>query len=142
MRIFAVAGWAALLVGCSPETVQVDAKTSDFLSMLDCPFVSGVYEPVTITELIARPADLDEKPVKISGYFISSFEHTAIYPTQQEPFSATFSEGLWTLLNTNSRVVSGQHVTLRGIYTTKIRGHGGQWPGSICVHSVATHDES
>ena len=142
MRLFAITACAVLLVGCNPDGVQVDAKTSDFLSMFNCPVASGTYQPVAIANLIANPALFEGKPVEISGYHISSFEHSAIYPTRQEPFSASFSEGVWTLISTDRNVSSEDRVTLRGIYTTKIRGHLGQWPGSICVHSVRPGNEA
>ena len=142
MRSFAVVAGTVLLLGCSAERVQVDAKTLRFLSLFDCPTASGTYESTTISEIITRPAAWDGKPVKVSGYFVSSFEHSAIYPTKQDPFSAIFSGGLWTLLSVDREIVSGQRVTLRGIYTTRVQGHGSQWPGSICVHTADAEAES
>ena len=142
MRAFAVTVCAFLLVGCNPNRVHVDAATADFLSMFNCPVASGAYAPVSIPQLIANPAAFDGKAVEISGYSISMFEHSAIYSTRQEPFSANFSEGIWTLISTDRNVSSEDRVTLRGIYTTKIRGHLGQWPGSICVHSIVAGNEA
>ena len=118
------------------DRVRVDAETADFLSIFRCPIASGTYKPAKIADLIAHPELRDGKGVNISGYFTNSFEHVAIYPARQDPFSATFSEGLWMLLSTDHKISNGQRITVRGVYTTKIRGHLGQWPGSICVNSV------
>jgi hypothetical protein len=142
MRAIVITACAALLVGCNPDRVHVDAETSDFLSMFNCPVTSGTYVPVDIPQLIANPATFDGKAVEISGYHISLFEHSAIYPTRQEPFSTNFSDGIWTLISTNRNVSSERRVTLRGVYTTKMRGHLGQWPGSICVHSVLPSNDA
>jgi hypothetical protein len=142
MRAFAITACAVLLVGCNPDRVHVDAKTADFLSMFNCPAASGTYVPVAIPNLIANSAAFDGKAVEISGYHISSFEHSAIYPIRQDPFSTNFSEGIWTLIGADRDVSSEDRVTLRGIYTTKIRGHLGQRPGSICVHSVLPSNEA
>ena len=142
MRAFAVTVCTFLLVGCNPDRVHVDAETADFLSIFNCPVASGVYATVSIPQLIANPAAFDGKAVEISGYSISMFEHSAIYPTKQKPFSANFSEGIWTLTSVDLSASSEKPVTLRGIYTTKIRGHLGQWPGSICVHSILPSNEA
>ncbi len=142
MRLLAVAAISTLLVGCDPERVQLDAETSAFLSMYKCPSAPGSYEASTVAELTTHPERFNGKAIKVSGYYTHSFEHSAIYSTPQDPFSATFSEGLWTLMSTDKSPDSGDHVTLRGIYTTSTRGHLGQWPGSICVHSVSVSNES
>ena len=142
IRVFAITVCVSLLVGCNPDRVQVDTETSRFLSIFDCPVASGTYESVEIAELIANPAIFDGKAVEISGYHISSFEHSAIYPTPQDTFSANFSEGIWTLISTERNVGNKDRVTLRGVYTTKIRGHGSQWPGSMCVHSIVPRIEA
>ena len=142
MRAIGITAYAVLLVGCNPDRVHVSAETSDFLSMFICPIASGTYLRVAIPKLIANPATFDGKAIEVSGYHISSFEHSAIYPAWQEPFTSRFSEGIWTLISTDRDVSSEYRVTLRGVYTTKIRGHLGQWPGSICVHSIGPGNEA
>ena len=142
MRFLAVATSAFLLVGCDPERVQLDADTSDFLSIFKCPAASGTYALSTVSELIASPERFNGKAIKVSGYYTRSFEHSAIYSTPQDPVSATPSEGVWTLISADRSISSGDRVMMRGVYTTKIRGHLGQWPGSICVHSIIVGNES
>lgn len=137
MRILAVASTAFLLIGCDPEIVQLDEETADFLSIFECPSTSGRYSPATIAELTSSPERFHGKAIKVVGYYAHSFEHSAIYSTPQDPFSADFSKGIWTLMSTDGGPNSGSYVTLRGVYTTDTRGHLGQWPGSICVHSVS-----
>ena len=142
MRFLAAALSAMLLVGCDSERVQVDADTKDFLSVFNCPTPSGAYLPATIAELIANPGRFDGKAVKVSGYYLESLEHSAIYPILQDPLSVAFSDGIWTLVSIDLSPSSGDHVVIRGVFTTTTRGHLGQWPGSICVHSVKAGSES
>jgi hypothetical protein len=136
MRAIALAVIASLVSGCNAERVQIDAETAGFLKMVGCPIVSGTYQPATIPELIASPDRLDRQAVRISGYIVSSFEHSAIYPTPQDPFLANKSAGLWTEMSVWRAVESDKRVTVRGVYIKGISGHGGQWPGSLCVHSI------
>ncbi|WP_447939824.1 hypothetical protein [Pseudoxanthomonas mexicana] len=137
MRILATVFTALLLAGCSSERVQIDHETADFLSAFGCPSASGLYTQTTISALTSEPERFNGKPVKVSGYYTRSFEHSAIYPTPQDPFSADFSKGIWTLMSTEASPKNGDSATLRGVYITSTRGHLGQWPGSICVHSVS-----
>jgi len=141
MRAIAIA-FIALLSGCNAERVQVDAETSDFLKTAGCPVVSGTYQLTTIPELIAAPDRLDGQAVRLSGYYVHSFEHSAIYPSPQDPFSANVSAGLWTEVSVWSDFDSDKRVTIRGVYVKGVSGHGGRWPGAICVHSIASDNES
>lgn len=143
MRILPAVLSAILISGCGADRVQVDAETLDHLSIYDCPVASGTYERAEIADLISNPARLDGKAVKISGYYYSSFEHSAIYPDAQDPqnlFASDFKKGLWVL--DVDQTLSGKFVTLRGVYDAKGHGHLGQWSGTICVYSAALGNES
>lgn len=136
MRYFSIAVSALLLLGCNTEKVQTDAETADFLSLYKCPTASGSYAPTDVQALVSDSARWNGKAVRISGYFVESSERSAIYPSLEGPSSLAFPAGVWALIRLNRGPASGQRATFRGIYTSDIRGHLGQWPGTLCVHSI------
>ncbi|MEL1266232.1 hypothetical protein [Pseudoxanthomonas putridarboris] len=137
MRFLLAATLGILLSGCSPERVQVSAERLEHLAIFDCPVASGTYEEAEIEDLIAHPDLFDAKAIKVSGFYHSSFEHQALYPT---PADDIFEHGLWILGGNDA--LKGKRIVVRGVYAPSIHGHLGQWPASICVHSVVAAEHT
>ena len=142
VRCACIAALAALLVGCSPERVNVEEEQREVLALFDCPEATGVYEPATLEQVIADPARFQAKPIKVSGFYHVSFENSAIYPAPSAVMD--FRRGVW-LLGRSGDDLMGRRVTVRGVYDPGPNdgkgqwprgGHLGQWPGAICVHSM------
>jgi len=86
---------------------------------------------VTIEELLASPAKFEGRPVRIEGFYYSSFEHSAIYPNAEDGARFNTKRGLWVLEGLPERY-KGKRVTVEGIFTARDHGHLGQWPATIC----------
>jgi len=137
---------AALVIGCNPERVTVSDEQQEVLALFGCPDASGAYESTTIEQVIAEPARFQAKPIKVSGFYHVSFENSAIYPAPSAVMD--FRRGIWLLGRSGDDLI-GRRVTVRGVYDPgsndgrgrwPMGGHGGQWPGAICVHAMESAD--
>ncbi len=128
-----------MLSACQPEagTDDVAGKTrSPPLSGSECRAAGGVARTIDIEALTSSSSSLEGAFVRVSGYYASDFEHSAIYPVpKSDPYDHHFASGIW--LDRMDPALSGKHVQITGIFTRNFKGHLGQWPGSICVISAA-----
>ena len=135
-KIPTVITFVLALSGCSreepvPENVSHSYTITDVYAKYGCTRMPSNPAMVTIEELLDSPNRYEGKPVRIEGFYYSTFEHAAIYPNPEDgPHSKTQS-GLWVLEGLPKRY-SGKHVTVEGIFTSGTHGHLGQWPATIC----------
>ncbi len=96
---------------------------------------------LAIADLTSEPERFEGKFVAVSGYYYQYFENSAIYSTiENKPYSHKFSDGIW--LSGVGAEFGGMHINISGIFSQKVKGHLGQWPGTICVTSaIRTFDE-
>lgn len=83
--------------------------------------------------LASVPEKYEGLKVKTSGYYYRGFEHSALYPDRRDPDEISFSEGAWLMGMYPYTQFAGQMIEVEGEFSTKSRGHLGQWFGSICV---------
>ena len=105
-----------------------------------CPVPNTGPKRVTLIELASNPARYEGMFVSVSGYYYSYFERAALFGTpEEEPYAHRASEGIWLLRM--DRALAGKRVQISGIFTTGIKGHLGQWPGSLCVVNKSEFEE-
>ena len=101
----------------------------------DCDKPVGNPRMLVIADLTSEPERFEDTFVEVSGHYYQYFEHSAIYSTtEQRPYSHKYSDGIW--LSGVGPELGGMHVTVSGIFSQKVKGHLGQWPGTICVTSA------
>lgn len=140
-RISAALTIMLLMAGCSRSERSNTNRPSDssVQSDLNSEACASVPKPqvVAISGLIANPDRFEGRAIIVSGFYYSSFEHSAIYPTERDPTTSTWQDGLWINGVSPFSSVSNEYVAVSGIFTSKQKGHLGQWPGSICVSSIS-----
>ncbi len=132
----------ALIASCSHEneqkvSAQSAAAESEAFSSDACLPPAASSESVSIESLISNPTQFEGKSVVVTGYYYSRFEHSAIYPSQRDPDTSEWHDGLWLQGLSPFSNLSDRSVTVSGVFSSKSKGHLGQWPGSICVSSVS-----
>ena len=143
MKVLLALIFFVLAVACSRAQSNGDGsvpvKNNDVrLSGLACPEGRGALLRVQLEQLLAHGDRYDGRIVLVTGYYSHSFEHSAIYATQQlDPYQRHFRDGIW--VNGLSPFVdgNGQEILVSGVFSSKGRGHGGQWSGSVCANYVA-----
>lgn len=89
---------------------------------------------VALEKLVASPENYDGQHVTVSGYFYSSFERSALYPAELKQNQNTDAKSsIWLNGISVPNDVYGIHVTVSGEFSSKMKGHGNWWPGSMCV---------
>lgn len=131
----------AITTSCSREdrqvvNTQVAMRGSETLNAEACLPPAPTSESASIANLISNPSRFDGKSVAVTGYYYSRFEHSAIYPSQRDPNTSEWIDGLWLYGLSPFLKRDDRYVTVSGIFSSKDKGHLGQWPGSICVSSV------
>ena len=116
-----------------PEPALVTRVNSitDLYAKYGCTRAPSNPAMITIGELLRSPNRYEGKPVRIEGFYYSSFEHSAIYPNAGDGVQFSTQNGLWVLEGLPERY-SGKRVTVEGIFTSGTRGHLGQWAATIC----------
>jgi len=145
MRIFT--GWplrhaCLILLGMTVLTAchrmeDVPAKKYNWSgsALEECPSARGAAKTVELADLAARPTAYEGTFVRVEGYYYNYFEHAALHPEPEaEIYSGDFDKQIW--VRGIDAEYSRQRVQLTGIFTAKSRGHGDQWPGTLCVVSV------
>ena len=94
---------------------------------------------VSIASLINDHSAYEGKAVVVDGYYFAKFEHSAIYPHLDDGPQERTEIGLWVEGDVSERD-SGRRISIEGIFTTGIRGHGGLWPGTICHARIIEPD--
>jgi hypothetical protein len=115
----------------APTELRHVRSVTDLYSEYGCTRTLSNPFMVTIEELLASPTRYEGKPVRIEGFYYSSFEHSAVYPNPDDGPGSHTQRGLWVLEGLPKRY-SGKRVTVEGIFTSGTRGHLGQWPATIC----------
>lgn len=125
-----------VLAGCRREEDVPAAKYSwSGSAREECPSTQGAAETVELADLAALPTAYEGKFIRVEGYYYDYFEHAALHPEPEaEIYSGNFDEQVW--VSNIDAEYSRQRVQLTGIFTAKSQGHGGQWPGTLCVVSV------
>jgi len=120
-----------VLVSCiapAPTTISSSAIATG-----ECPPAAGATVAASVSDLARSPARYELKLVRVTGYYRSSFEHSAIYASLPAASDPSPVEGIWA--SPLPEGLDGQRVELLGYFTQSVRGHGGQWAGSLCVVS-------
>lgn len=100
-----------------------------------CVPVDQQPQDVDIDELVAHPDQFEGRTVRVQGYYYNAFENTTILPTQVDPYD-NIGNGPWVMGLPVFNQLGGRHVWMVGVFTQHVRGHLGQWPGTICVSSA------
>jgi len=129
------------IAACSRENeqgtvIQSAVSESKTFSSDACLSPAPSSESVSIANLISNPEKFEGKSVVVTGYYYSRFEHSAIYPTQRNADSSEWSDGLWVYGLSPFLEFDDQRVAVSGIFSSKNKGHLGQWSGSICVSAI------
>lgn len=86
---------------------------------------------LSLAQLTAAAASYDGKAVIVSGYLSMGFEKHCLCPA---PKQAAGKDCVWVSGDgTDWRDLNGQHVTLRGTFGTKFKGHMSCCAGSLRV---------
>ena len=119
-----------LLASCHPA-----ARVSDFsgFPVGDCPEIHAAPQPVTLSELVSSPSAFEGALVRVTGYYHSGFEESALYSTPKVE-AQDAREGVWFFGNEN--VLSGSRVQVTGVFTSTLKGHLSMWAGSVCTAST------
>jgi hypothetical protein len=88
-------------------------------------------DSVSIAALLANPDKFDGTPVRVIGFYHGSFEHSAIYFSQNDFRHNIHSNGLWVSGSIPSSL-NGQYILVEGIFSSNDKGHLGLWSGTIC----------
>ncbi|RYG97875.1 MAG: hypothetical protein EON58_08680 [Alphaproteobacteria bacterium] len=91
----------------------------------------GEPDFISIATLLANPERYEGRPVGVIGFYHSGFEHSAIYLHRDDATQFIPTNGFW-LRGRIPDELRERYVSVSGIFTTKSRGHLGQWPGTIC----------
>lgn len=131
----------ASITNCSREdeqnvVAQSAVSESEIFSSEACLPPAPSSESVSIASLISNPSRFEGKSVVVTGYYYSRFEHSGIYPSRRDPDTSEWDDGLWLYGLSPFLKLDDRSVTVSGIFSSKNKGHLGQWPGSICVSSV------
>lgn len=129
-----------VIAACSDNgrAVLDDRAQQDF-DVGKCPRVEGSAQRVAIDDLVKNPGLFEGRLVELQGYYYNYFEHSAVYATPEtKPYQHDFKEGVWV---TGVPLDYGNGlVKLVGVFTQKIKGHLGQWPGAVCARSIVESD--
>jgi hypothetical protein len=102
------------------------------IALKGCPRPKDAPQHVRLSELTSNPDRYNGIFVSVSGQYYSGFERSALFPpSDTDLHTRTADEGVWLLQMDKS--LAGERVQVSGIFTTRIKGHLRQWPGSICV---------
>jgi hypothetical protein len=131
----------ASITSCSREderkvVVQSSVSESEIFSSDACLPPAPTSESTSIESLISNPAQFEGKSVVVTGYYYSRFEHSAIYPSRRDPETSKWDDGLWLYGLSPFLKFYDRSVTVSGIFSSRNKGHLGQWPGSICVSAI------
>jgi autonomous glycyl radical cofactor GrcA len=142
MKAFLALTICVLGIACSRSGADVEhplaAEDEVRLSGYECPKGRGTLQRVQLEELLRHGEKYHDRTVVVTGYYSHSFEHAAIYATQQlDPFQRRFGDGVWVDGLSPFVDGNGQNILVSGVFSTQERGHGGQWAGSICATYVA-----
>ena len=118
------------LASCQPA-----GRVTDFsgFPVGECPETDGAPQSVTLQELVSAPSAFEGAAVRVTGYYHSGFEESALYPTSKVE-AQDARAGVW--LFGNDEVVSGSRVQATGVFTSTIKGHLSMWAGSLCAVST------
>ena len=101
----------------------------------NCPKASGNPTYLSLDTIIRDPSAFEGQLVETEGYYSGYFEHSAIYTTPEKGlYNKDFSTGLWVLVPDDS--FDGKSVRVTGTITTKIKGHLGQFAGTLCAIDI------
>ena len=131
-----IAASVCSIAACSDNgRVVLDAQARQNFDVGECPRVRGSAQRVAIDDLIKNPGLFEGRLVELTGYYYNYFEHSAIYTTPEtKPYQHDFKQGIWV---TGVPLDYGNGpVKLVGVFTQKIKGHLGQWPGAVCARSI------
>lgn len=129
----------SMLAACSaqddkvPSALQGPPNEAEIISGR-CPSKDGPGKTVDLSDLANFPDKHDGQNVIVSGYFYASFERSAMYakPTDDQvsvrPDESVWVDGISARTDTYARFM-----TVYGTFSTKEKGHGNLWPGSICA---------
>jgi hypothetical protein len=87
---------------------------------------------VTIYELLANQEEYAGKKVDVMGYYVSSFEHSVIYPSKEEASIGNYLSGIW-LDGVTLENPSGKYIQVIGTFNPKVKGHMDMFRGTIKV---------
>lgn len=136
---FALFGLTACQAHSGSEVAAQRIEHKDIV-ISGCPKVDQPARKIILSDLSSDPDRYHGAAVRVDGYYYSYFEHSAIYPAPiPKPYNPEFDKGIW-LLHAKPEL-NGEHVRVIGIFSSRIKGHLGQWPGSICVTSIAKQAE-
>ncbi len=131
-----------LMTSCSRRdssntALSLDSPVRTNLNSEACLPLPAKPKLVAISALIADPERFEGFAVTAIGFYYSSFEHSAIYPTDRDPTTSTWKDGLWIDGVSPFSDLSNEYVVVSGIFSSRRKGHLAQWPGSICAASIA-----
>jgi len=128
--IAAVAGVAALS-SCGARPAH--RVTSSAIATGECPTAQGKPMDAPLHEIIKSPAAYHGRLVRLSGVYRKGFEVSAIVPASAPSVEPSPTTGIWS--SPLPEGLEGRPLELLGYFTSTVRGHGSQWPGSLCVVS-------
>jgi hypothetical protein len=123
-----------LLMAChgKTESPAVDSLGLREIALNGCPVPEGAPRRVALSDLMSHPDRYNGAFVSVAGYYYSDFERSVLFAGPEErPYIRGADEGIWLLRMDKS--LAGKKVQVSGVFTTEIKGHLRQWPGSICV---------
>lgn len=134
IRAWLVLSGMSALAGCRQEELPATQRGVSS-SKMECPQTRGAAKDVELADLSIRPAAHEGKFIQVEGYYYDYFEHSALHPEPEAGrYGGDFNTQVW--IHNIDHEYSGQRVRLRGVFTSKSKGHLGQWPGTLCVVSV------
>ncbi len=90
---------------------------------------------VSIIQLIAAPAQYNEKYVRVVGFLNLEYQKDAIYLHKEDLFRGITRNGLWVIANKKmyrgQEKYSRQYVVLEGTFRVANKGHNNLWSGAI-----------
>jgi hypothetical protein len=91
---------------------------------------------VSIIQLIAAPQLYEGKIIRVIGYLHLEFEGNAVYLHREDFEHAILVDAIWintpnALTKDQREAVNNKYVICTGVFTSKRRGHGGQFSGEI-----------
>jgi hypothetical protein len=110
------------------------------IARADTVIADGVIS-TSLVRVLAHPDQYKGKRIELIGFYVSEFEHHALYLTKDDPEVGNIQNGIWVggaapvvdKTRINTRVKRG-FVRVIGTFTYDARGgsgHLGMWPGEI-----------
>ena len=128
---------ALVQFGCQPKT---NATSSVNRELPDLKETTPGESRQSIIQLICMGEKFEGKSVQATGYIVVSAEHTALYLNKESADIYIPENAVWLQLSdsqykeySNS---SKAYATVKGLFSTQLKGHGSRFKGGIKNISV------